>query len=81
MCNECGNCEVFCPYTSAPYLDKLTFYINEEDFNNSKNPGFMFLADDGVRVRLDGRVSDHHDLSDSNKLPADIRQIIDAFIS
>ena len=23
MCNECGNCRSFCPYDSAPYLDKL----------------------------------------------------------
>ena len=24
MCNECGNCLVFCPYDSAPYRDKFT---------------------------------------------------------
>ena len=24
MCNECGNCKSFCPYDSAPYLDKFT---------------------------------------------------------
>ncbi|MBQ1527290.1 MAG: putative selenate reductase subunit YgfK, partial [Lachnospiraceae bacterium] len=24
MCNECGNCAVFCPYEGAPYRDKFT---------------------------------------------------------
>ena len=26
MCNECGNCAVFCPYASAPYKDKFTLF-------------------------------------------------------
>ena len=33
MCNECGNCEVFCPYKGGrPYKDKFTLYWSEEDF-------------------------------------------------
>ena len=31
MCNECGNCAVFCPYASAPYKDKFTLFASEED--------------------------------------------------
>ena len=27
MCNECGNCRSFCPYASAPYLDKFTLVL------------------------------------------------------
>jgi len=77
MCNECGNCEVFCPYSSAPYLDKMTFYIFEEDFENSKNNGFVPLPDGAVRVRLDGKVSDHRNGDD---LPADIWNLIEAFL-
>jgi len=61
MCNECGNCEVFCPYSSAPYLDKLTFFIFEEDFANSENSGFLPLTDGSIRIRLDGKVSEHRD--------------------
>src|SRR5699024_156003 len=26
MCNECGNCAVFCPYESRPYKDKFTLF-------------------------------------------------------
>jgi len=77
MCNECGNCEAFCPYSSAPYLDKLTFYALEEDFNNSKNPGFLPLANGAIRVRLDGQISDHRDGSD---LPDDIWYIIEDYL-
>ncbi|MDR2108489.1 MAG: FAD-dependent oxidoreductase, partial [Coriobacteriales bacterium] len=44
LCNECGNCAVFCPTTGRPYRDKLTLFNNEEDFIDSDNPGFLFLA-------------------------------------
>ena len=74
MCNECGNCEVFCPYSSAPYLDKFTFYIHEEDFDNSENAGFTALADGTLRVRLDGATSDHRD---GSELPTDIWRLIE----
>ena len=43
MCNECGNCKSFCPYASAPYLDKFTLFANEADMENSKNQGFTVL--------------------------------------
>lgn len=43
MCNECGNCRSFCPYDSAPYLDKFTLFANEADMENSKNQGFVIL--------------------------------------
>ena len=58
LCNECGNCEVFCPYTSAPYKDKLTFFSFEEDFADSENQGFLPLEDGMVRMRMEGRVWD-----------------------
>ena len=43
MCNECGNCKSFCPYESAPYLDKFTLFANETDMAASKNTGFVVL--------------------------------------
>jgi len=78
MCNECGNCEVYCPYDSAPYLDKLTLYISEEDFNNSENNGFLPLPDGSVRVRLDGNIGEHRY---GEKLPPDIWKIIKEVIN
>lgn len=43
MCNECGNCGVFCPYKGNPYKDKITLFWSEEDFNNSSNSGFYVI--------------------------------------
>jgi putative selenate reductase len=50
MCNECGNCAVFCPYSGRPYKDKLTLFWSEEDMENSENTGFLVL--EGTKVRL-----------------------------
>ncbi len=34
FCNECGNCNTFCPTSGAPYITKPKFYLTEESFNN-----------------------------------------------
>ncbi len=52
MCNECGNCAVFCPYDSAPYREKLTLFWTEADFAESENFGFLPLDGGKVRYRL-----------------------------
>ena len=41
LCNECGNCETFCPYSSAPYKTKPTLFWNKNNFNESNNDGFF----------------------------------------
>ncbi len=41
LCNECGNCETFCPYQGKPYKDKITLFWSREDFENSSNDGFF----------------------------------------
>jgi putative selenate reductase len=40
FCNECGNCETFCPHTGKPYTDKFTFFSSKATFDRSKNSGF-----------------------------------------
>ncbi len=58
MCNECGNCKSFCPYSSAPYKDKFTMFHTVEDFHDSKNAGFV-LEDQNTltfKVRLGNNV-------------------------
>lgn len=54
MCNECGNCRTFCPYNSAPYLDKFTLFANEKDMDDSENEGFVVLDSNKMtcKVRL-----------------------------
>ncbi len=78
MCNECGNCAVFCPYGEGrPYKDKLTAFWSREDFDDSANEGFLPL-DEGYLVRLDGQVGtyDVHDAACG--LPEEVRATIAA---
>lgn len=78
MCNECGNCKTFCPYTSAPYRDKLTLFAEEADMEASENDGFVFLNGDGdVLVRLSGEKLRYHVGAAEQKLFYRIAEIID----
>lgn len=52
MCNECGNCRSFCPYDSAPYLDKFTLFADEKDMEDSKNQGFAVLDRERMKFRV-----------------------------
>lgn len=52
MCNECGNCKSFCPYDSAPYLDKFTLFADEKDMDDSKNQGFTVLDREAVKCKV-----------------------------
>jgi putative selenate reductase len=53
LCNECGNCGIFCPTAGNPYLDKFTLFMCEEDFAESANRGFLPLGDKRYRIRLE----------------------------
>jgi putative selenate reductase len=75
MCNECGNCEVFCPYSSAPYLNKFTLFANEEDFNDSENDGFLKSGENNVKIRLDEIITEHEN---GNNLPDGVWDLIQA---
>lgn len=76
MCNECGNCAIFCPYDSAPYRDKFTLFLDGNGFSESEqNSGFLPLGGRKVLVRLNGRVM-NVDLNQPNDLPPDIEVFI-----
>ena len=79
MCNECGNCAVFCPYEGRPYKDKLTLFWSREDFDSSENEGF--LPEAGMMlVRLDGEVASFDVDDPSCGLPEGIRLTIKAVL-
>ena len=81
MCNECGNCQSFCPYDSAPYRDKLTLFHDRAGFDGSEdNQGFLPLGGSRVLVRLNGRVEEA-DLDAANDLPADVETLIYTVLS
>jgi len=51
LCNECGNCGVFCPHTGRPYKDKFTLFWTKEGFEDSTNKGVLFMDDGRLLVR------------------------------
>jgi len=55
MCNECGNCAIFCPHAGKPYKDKLTVFCCEEDFAESENAGFLKTGSDTFKIRLEDK--------------------------
>lgn len=60
LCNECGNCETFCPYDGAPYKDKFTLFWDEAGFQAITNDGFVFLTDSTIRMRYNANNYDLH---------------------
>jgi putative selenate reductase len=82
MCNECGNCETFCPYASAPYKDKFTLFNTEADFNDSTNSGFYVIdpREKTCLVRLWGNVTTIRLTDQGVDIPADIIELMDTMI-
>ncbi|MCB9556542.1 MAG: glutamate synthase [Deltaproteobacteria bacterium] len=57
FCNECGNCDIFCPEDGGPYAIKPRFFGSLADFETfTSHDGFVFATRDGLLV-LCGRFS------------------------
>ncbi|NOY94379.1 MAG: glutamate synthase [Deltaproteobacteria bacterium] len=60
FCNECGNCDVFCPEDGGPYVLKPRFFGSLEDFEEYRDHDGFFLErtpkGDAVHGRFDGLV-------------------------
>jgi putative selenate reductase len=41
FCNECGNCQTFCPTSGAPFKDKPHFYLNIKSFKDAEKGYFI----------------------------------------
>ena len=41
FCNECGNCETFCPTNSAPYKEKPKFWLTKASFDLAEEGYFV----------------------------------------
>jgi len=76
ICNECGNCGVFCPSSGDPYKNKFTVFATSEDFETSENIGFIKVSADAYRVRLrDGSVATY--APNGRDIPADYAVLIE----
>ena len=57
-CNECGNCDTFCPAAGSPYRDKPRFWIDEEGYRGAKGDAFRLVrkpAGLAIEARLGGK--------------------------
>jgi putative selenate reductase len=55
LCNECGNCMVFCPENGDPAQVKPKLYLDHSRFEAAEGQGFLLTRDDGeltLRARL-----------------------------
>ena len=57
LCNECGNCETFCPYNGAPYKDKFTLFWKGDDMAVNKNNGFL-VTNNKIKLRYNSNLYD-----------------------
>jgi putative selenate reductase len=58
FCNDCGNCDTFCPAAGAPYKDKPRFWIDEEGYREAKGDAFRLTrkpAGLALEARLGGK--------------------------
>ena len=76
LCNECGNCETFCPYQGKPYKDKFTLFWTEEDFENSSNAGFLLLNENNIKLRKLNKI-DTIENKEIEYLPFEFRTVIE----
>ena len=57
FCNECGNCDIFCPEDGGPFLLKPRFFGTMESFQKFTNHDGFFLENNTETVfgRFDGK--------------------------
>jgi putative selenate reductase len=48
-CNECGNCNTFCPSSGAPYKEKPHLYMNYQAFEASNN-SYYFEFNNSAKI-------------------------------
>ena len=75
ICNECGNCAVFCPYEGHPFRDKVTVFEDKASLDDSTNQGFAALGDGRYAIRWNDAVSE----CALSEVPAELQEIIKAY--
>ena len=57
-CNECGNCDTFCPEYGGPFIQKPSFFTNRDAFLDNVRDGFYITHDkEGSEIvgRMEGK--------------------------
>ena len=77
FCNECGNCNTFCPTSGAPYITKSHIFLTSESFLQEsegyfiKNNHIQYKNDDFIEIM---KIEDDHLLYSNNYLSAIINK-------
>ncbi|MCC5876309.1 MAG: 4Fe-4S dicluster domain-containing protein [Candidatus Sumerlaeia bacterium] len=57
FCNECGNCDTFCPEYGGPYIEKPSFYLTRASFEEAiPRDGFLLETQGSGVVILNARI-------------------------
>ncbi len=56
FCNECGNCDTFCPEYGGPYIKKPTFYGSAKTWKEAAPRDGFYLECDKSIARIHGRM-------------------------
>jgi putative selenate reductase len=67
LCNECGNCMVFCPENGDPAQVKPKLYLNEARFEMAEGQGFLLSVDEG-RTSIAARLGFEAELGKLDRL-------------
>lgn len=59
FCNDCGNCDVFCPEDGGPYVEKPRFFSSQASFDAHKKHGGFFIEASTDVVRAAARIDGH----------------------
>jgi putative selenate reductase len=53
-CNECSNCEVYCPEEGAPFRVKERLFLNRDDFDAAPGEDGFYRRGEVLHARLEG---------------------------
>ncbi len=56
LCNDCGNCDVFCPEDGGPQVLKPRFFGSMESYRKSAGRNGFFLETEGARRTIHGTI-------------------------
>jgi len=54
LCNDCGNCDVFCPEDGGPYIEKPRFFASRAGLDAAPGPG-LWARKDGDDILVDAK--------------------------
>ena len=56
FCNECGDCDTYCPEYGGPFIEKPRFFFSKASYEQfSKYDGFYFVDPHCIRGRMGGK--------------------------